>query len=129
MREWGETGDLVGRLREQTDCAIETVKVALTSDQFEQWFRAEGQDRLPYDPNPIKESDSRSPWFRRHYGDHGAELDAVPMDRLRALLVEQLGQLIDRDAYQWVLARQAHDQVRLARALSRLTLSDEVDEP
>lgn len=122
MHVLGQPGDLVTRLREQGCQDLEVVKVALTDDQFTQWFVTDGQDRLPYDPNPIKESDSRSKWFRQLYGEYGAELDAVPIDRLRTLLTDELARLIDQGAYRRVLDRQADDRIRLERALSALTL-------
>jgi hypothetical protein len=128
MHKRGEPGDLVKRLRQQGCAEIETVKVALTNDQFEQWFVADGQDRLPWDPNPIKDTDSRFEWFQRLYGDHGAELDAVPIDRLRGLLVDHLSRLVDRGAYQQVLARQERRRTRLGQVLATLTLPPATDD-
>jgi hypothetical protein len=122
MHVLNDPGDLVRRLRKEGCRDFETVKVALTHEQFQQWFDPNGLDRLPYDPNPIKDTDSRAGWYRELYGDKCAELDAVPIDRLRTLLVDHLTPLIDRDAYQRVLARQARDRARLEQALANLTL-------
>lgn len=135
MHELGEPGDLVTRLHEQGCEDLKVVKVALTYEQYLDWFEGDGQGRLPYNPNPIKDRDehgnirdTRAVWFKEHYGEYGAELDAVPIDRLRTLLIDQLDRLIDSEVYHKVLVRQERDRQRIEQALSTLTLPPESDE-
>jgi hypothetical protein len=118
-------GDLQNRLWDLTDFElnIEVRKVALNAQQFEDWFLTPGPNQLPHSPTPIKddEKDSRSKGFRKKYGDYGAELDAVPIDRLRDILTEQMSRLIDSEAFAKVRERQDEDREEIKAELSKLS--------
>jgi hypothetical protein len=98
-------------------------KQALTVQQFEEWFTPDpitGRAPLPYSPNPIKDTDSRAASFRAKYGDHGAELDAVPRAWLEEILRSRIGPddgVINMGAYQEVLLKQAAERDELEARL------------
>lgn len=69
---------------------VHLVRVALNMDQVEKYNPP---------PNPAKETDSRSPWYIKNYGDESWELDALDPATINALIEETVVKYIDMD--QW----------------------------
>src|SRR5258706_11520607 len=124
-------GDLPDRLQDLgVQPWLNVTKVGFTAEQFREWFQGNGVNRLPLNPTPIKlptsesKGDSRAPKFAATYGDHGAELDAIPLDRLRALLKEELSIVVDYEKFNLAMEREAAERERLRAALEELDLDD-----
>jgi hypothetical protein len=86
----------------------ELVKCALTRADLTRY-------RLP--PDPAKRTDSRSAKFIAEHGDVSVELDALPVDVLRARLVAEVEARMDLDALREVRQVEERDRGRLTRAL------------
>lgn len=110
------TRDNGQRLGEFLDRGVEVRRVALNMDQIEQYEPP---------PNPAKEDDSRFRGYRELYGETSWELDALRQNVIGELITGELETLIDRDAWDEVLAQEA----RLRLPLSRLAADwSEVEE-
>jgi hypothetical protein len=79
-------------------------RLALTWDQVQEYSPP---------PNPAKESDSRHAGYQELYGDESWELDALPPDKLIALIREEIGALIEPGAWADSKAEQARGRSRL----------------
>ena len=104
--------DMVRSLRERLaffGCEPELVKCALTSDDVARY-------RLPTDFT--KATDTRRAAFVAKYGDVSVELDALPVEVLRARLVEEVEARMDLDALAAVRRAGQEDRRRLADLLS-----------
>lgn len=77
---------------------FEVHRLALNYDQVELWQPPE---------NPAKESDSRYEGYLQKFGESSWELDAVEPATLADLVREQIEYLIDEDAWQAVIDREA----------------------
>lgn len=90
--------DMVRSLRERLDffkTSPEIVKCALTLDDIKRYH-------LP--PDPTKTTDTRRARFVEQHGDISVELDALPVNVLRARIVSEVESRLDLDA----LARLRH---------------------
>jgi hypothetical protein len=103
--------DMVRSLRERLSYfgADATVtKCALTRDDINRY-------RLP--PNLTKASDSRRLRFVAKHGDISVELDALPVDVLRARIVADIEKQIDVDAIKVVRRIEEQERQRLRKAM------------
>ncbi len=64
-------------------------------------------------PNPVKESDSRSPGYTRIYGVESWELDALPPDVLAGLVERAVKQFIEPEAWEAAEAREKAEKESL----------------
>jgi hypothetical protein len=89
-------------------CTIDVVKLALTTDQVEE-----------YDPppNPTKLTDSRAPKYIEEHGHECWEVDAINPSELRNIITEALEDAVDRDAMDAVIEREEADIQRLRATL------------
>jgi len=104
-----EKGDDIELERAHEDSIeLSVQKLALTMEQVKK-----------YDPppNPAKLSDSRAAKFVAKHGYSSWEVDALPPRVLRSVIESKLDSLIDRDAMQLVLDREAEDKNKLMAAL------------
>lgn len=89
----------------RTGCFSETVRVALTPQQVEQY-------KLP--PQPGKQTDSRAASFvARHGRLLQVELDALPPDVLRALYHDAIAHFWDESTYEEVLRQEEEERLCL----------------
>jgi hypothetical protein len=105
--------DMVRSLRDrlaELGSRPEVVKCALTPDDIARY-------NLP--PNRTKEEDSRQPRFVERHGDVSVELDALPVDVLRARLVEEVEAHMDMDALAATRKAEEDDRARLRALLDR----------
>jgi hypothetical protein len=91
------------------DCYPEIVKCALRFDDVSRY-------NLP--PDFTKRTDSRRAAFVAKYGDISVELDALPIDVLRARLVEEVETRIDIDALDSVRATEHTEREHLVTVLA-----------
>lgn len=104
--------DMVRSLRERLaffECEPEIVKCALTHDDVTRY-------RLPTDFT--KRTDSRRAAFVARYGDVSVELDALPIDVLRARVLEEVTGRMDLDALAAVRQAEREDRQRLTDLLA-----------
>jgi len=87
-------------------CSVEVKKIALTMEQVEQY-------QLP--PNPAKRSDPRSENYITKYGDESWELDALTPEVLNELVVMNIENLLDLDAYEAVIQKEEEEKVKLVQ--------------
>lgn len=105
--------DMVRSLRERLaffDCTPEIIKSALTADDVEQY-------NLP--PDFTKTTDTRRAAFVARYGDVAVELDALPVDVLRARLITEVEARMDLQALQEVREAEKRDREQLSALLER----------
>lgn len=105
--------DMVRSLRERLaffDCRSEIVKCALTANDITRYH-------LP--PDFTKQTDSRRAAFVAQHGDVAVELDALPINVLRARLEDQLSARLDRPALRQAQQVEARDRKRLQTLLAR----------
>jgi len=103
--------DMVRSLKERLDdrgSRPDLIKCALTLDDIQLY-------NLPIDFT--KKTDTRSRKHIEKYGDISVELDALPVDVLRARLVEEVRARMDLDALGEVLEREEIDRAELVRRL------------
>ncbi len=89
---------------------FEVRRIALNRDQVDQ-----------YDPppNPAKMTDSRFAGYLAEHGDQSWELDALPPKVLAELVTDELGTLIEWDAWEAADARQVEGRELLSKASER----------
>lgn len=75
-------------------CTVELERVALTREQIEKYNPS---------PNPIKMSDSRTAWYRKHYGNQSWELDALNPQILAGILKKHILKYLDLQKYSEML--------------------------
>ena len=84
-------------------------RYALTRDQI---------DKFELPPQPAKRTDSRYESFVEEHGDMAVELDALPPDRLRALIREAVETHFDTEVYEnHVEPREADEKERLRKKI------------
>jgi hypothetical protein len=106
--------DMVRSLKErleQLGAEPEIRKCALTPDDVERY-------QLP--PDFTKKTDSRSAKFVAKHGDISVELDALPVDVLRARIIEEVEERLDLEALANTHRTEERDRQRLLRALARM---------
>lgn len=103
--------DLSSRLRRYGSEA-EVVKAALTREQVVRY-------NLP--PLPAKRADPRYAWFADTRGDKATELDALPPETLRDILIEAIESRIDREAWERTRARVKRRREALRDTVERLS--------
>jgi hypothetical protein len=115
---WGDFDpsgeDMVRSLRERLaffGCEPEIIKCALTKDDVQRY-------NLPTDFT--KSTDTRRAAFVQKYGDVSVELDALPMNVLRARIVEEVESYVNMDTLAGVMELQAKETGRLHEALEEL---------
>lgn len=83
---------------------VEVKRIALNFDQVEH-----------YDPppNPVKETDSRSPDYIEQFGHDSWELDAIPPRDLTKLISDKIKEHIDLDIWQQVADDEEHAKRQL----------------
>jgi hypothetical protein len=106
------------------DFGVETIvpiKVALTYPQVQ---------ASSLHPNRLKDSSSRAGKFRERYGDDTYELEAIQPRQLQQWLREAIDDVLDVDAFNRELEREAEDAARLEALRRRLreSLPDMVTE-
>src|SRR5207249_427636 len=105
--------DMVRSLRERLaffDCEPELVKCALTAEDVTRY-------NLP--PDFTKTTDTRRAAFVAKYGDVAVELDALPVDVLRARLIKEIEARMDLHALAKVRRLEAKEQARLRELLQQ----------
>lgn len=95
---------------EDRDCRPEVIKCALTSDDIRHY-------NLP--PDFTKKTDTRSTAFIAEHGDVSVELDALPVDVLRARLKAEVEARMDLRALAKVKKREERDRAQLVKRLRR----------
>lgn len=103
--------DMVRSLRDRLawfGCEPEIVKCALTEDDVERY-------ELP--PDFAKVTDSRTAKFIEKYGDVSVEIDALPIDVLRARLREEVERHIDMEALRVTLETEEEERAELSALL------------
>jgi hypothetical protein len=108
--------DMVRSLRERLaefECQPEIGKCALTFEDVRRY-------RLP--PDFTKQTDTRRAAFVARYGDISVELDALPLEVLRARIVEEVEAWIDLDALARIRATENAERERLIEAFSAASL-------
>jgi hypothetical protein len=104
--------DMVRSLRERLGffgCHPQLIKCALTADDVRRY-------QLPSDVT--KATDTRRAGFVAKFGDVSVELDALPVNALRARLVEEVERRMDLDALIRVKVTEEAERVRLGALLA-----------
>ncbi len=104
--------DMVRSLRDRLawfGCEPEIIKCALTQDDVERY-------ELP--PDFAKVTDSRTAKFVEQYGDVSVEIDALPIDVLRARLREEVERHMDMEALQATLEAEEEERAELSVLLA-----------
>jgi hypothetical protein len=104
--------DMVRSLRERLgffECYPEVIKCALTLEDVTRY-------NLP--PDFTKPTDTRQAAFVARWGDLAVELDALPVDVLRARLLAEVEGRLDLEALVAVKRAEQEDRARLAVALA-----------
>lgn len=104
------TRDIRDRLELMAWGAVEVRRIALTTDQIEQYSPP---------PNPAKLTDSRGTAYVEQYGYESWELDALEPRVLTRLIERELDSLIDRDVMQARLHHEAQQTARLEQIADR----------
>jgi hypothetical protein len=107
--------DMVRPLRErlgELGAHPEIVKCALTLEDVRQYSRP---------PDFTKVTDSRRAAFVARYGDLSVELDALPLEVLRDVIVTEVEARMDLDALAEVREAEERDRVLLVKALSSVS--------
>jgi len=81
----------------KTDFSSKVIRVALTAEQVAEYDLPTAVD---------KERDSRAAAFAAQYGHVQVEIDALPMDLLRDLLIAEVDQWWDRSTWEAVVAEE-----------------------
>jgi len=103
--------DMARSLRERLaffDCKPEIIKCALTADDVQHYH-------LP--PDATKRTDTRRAAFVKKFGDVSVELDALPVDVLRARMLAEIEKRIDADALRQVRTHEGRDLAQLSAML------------
>jgi hypothetical protein len=95
---------------EDRDCRPKVIKCALTRDDIRRY-------NLP--PDFTKKTDTRAAAFIAEHGDLSVELDALPVDVLRARLKAEVEGRMDLKALAKVKKREDIDRVHLVKRLGR----------
>jgi hypothetical protein len=106
--------DMVRSLRERLGffgCHPELIKCALTANDVRRY-------QLP--PDMTKATDTRRAGFVAKYGDVSVELDALPMDVLRARLTDEVEHRMDLDVLAQVKATEEADRARIGMLLAEV---------
>jgi hypothetical protein len=109
IADGGDSSDAIQWMKD----TLTVERIALTMDQVHEF-------RPP--PNPAKLSDSRADEYISRYGNSSWELDALSPSTLDALIKKHVGELMDADAYDDQLEREAKEQKLM------LDAADEWDE-
>lgn len=92
---------------------IEYRRIALNLDQVETY-------ELPVNFNAIKEKDTRTPEYRKKYGDIAVELDALHPKLLKELTEEALADVLDIDMMLEHQELQENDQAKIDQLKSKV---------
>jgi hypothetical protein len=101
------TRDNADRLSMFAWTTVEVRRLALNYNQVEEY-------RPP--PNPTKETDSRSSGYRERFGESSWELDALEPAVIADLIEQEIQRLVDQEAWNQGLAKEAREKRRLAKA-------------
>ena len=105
--------DMVRSLKERLtfcEASPEIVKCSLTADDIDHYH-------LP--PDPTKTSDTRREAFIQQHGDRCVELDALPVDVLRARIDQEVKRRMDMDALRKVINLEKRERQQLVGLLSQ----------
>lgn len=83
---------------------VEVIHIAITREQIDEYNPP---------PNPAKVTDPRAGEYIAQHGDTSWEVDALNPETLHELLVNEIGELIDRDKYEAVLEQEGEDKEKL----------------
>src|SRR5262249_39564 len=106
--------DMVRDVRDRLEMfgvEVNVIKLALTTDQVK---------RYNPPPNPAKVTDSRAPAYIEKHGTSSWEVDALPPNVLSQLIRTALGQLVDKDKMDAVIALEEADKKKLRDAAADL---------
>lgn len=87
------------------------IKVALTAEDIERY-------NLP--PVPAKRTDTRAAAFIAANGDESVELDALPVDVLREMIVSEVESRLDVDAIDGLREQDEREREKIKKALSEI---------
>lgn len=104
------TRDVAARLSLFVGDEVEVRRLALNWDQIEEYNPP---------PNPAKLSDSRSTAYIDAHGDESWELDALPPTVINQLISDEIGDLLDFDAFEAAAGEEATNKALLQEASSR----------
>lgn len=103
--------DIRERLEKYGAGEFKLKKLALTGDQVRDYG-------LP--PMPAKRSDPRFKAFVQSYGDRAVELDALPPDELEKIIVKEVEDHIDPDAWNREVERTKKEKEKVRELIQRL---------
>lgn len=104
------TRDIKARLTTYATTPVEVLRVALTMEQIEE---------LSPPPNPAKLTDVRAEAYIAEYGDQSWELDALEPAYIDNLIRSVIAPLIDEDAWQDGIDREAAERDRMSTIAER----------
>ncbi len=91
--------------------SLDVRKIAITPDQITTYAPP---------PNPAKMTDSRAAKYVEKFGYESYEVDALPPDVLQGIIQDAFDEIIDRDAMDAWLAREAADKAQLRGAVDQI---------
>lgn len=104
--------DLQSRFRQYAEADVKVRRIALTSEQVEQFNLL---------PNPTKLSDSRSPAYEARFGNECWELDAIPPDELvRIVQAAVEDEIVDNGAWDEVVQGEADVRKEIQKVLAEM---------
>jgi hypothetical protein len=101
-----DNGDRLDLFLESLGGSIEFRRIALNTDQVKKYNPP---------PNPVKLTDSRSPDYKKRFGDQSWELDALDPKVIAALIHKNVEALVDEDAYDEMVAKEDKVRSRLSK--------------
>ncbi len=104
------TRDVAARLSLFVGDEAEVRRLALNWDQIEEYSPP---------PNPAKLSDSRATGYIENFGDESWELDALPPTTINRLIEDEIGGLIDWDAWEKAVAHEEQNKALITAASDR----------
>jgi len=108
------TRDMARRFKEYADIDITIKRIGLTIDQVRE---------LDLSPNPTKRADPRQKRYLQEYGDECWELDAVPPDELKQMILTAIESEIDFDAWE-----SKREEIEEEQAAIRVAISNSMSE-
>lgn len=106
------TRDLEDRLRLfAPDVELELHRIALNMNQVEEFHPPE---------NPAKQTDSRFEAYRREFGDHSWELDALTPEYLEKLVTKEVRRYVDGEAWDRSVAHIERGRAKLRKLAKQL---------
>lgn len=124
LGDFDPTGqDIPRNIREELqgtfDIDVKLERIALNKEQIDNF-------QLP--PEPAKKTDARYEQFKENHGDIAVEVDALPPESFKQIIIDEVNKEFDQDIYQQTLQEEQKDKRMIEDKLRYLINTENIDD-